>query len=138
MATSLLYVSRICLDVGNVSCAIDKVSQTIGSRCESRGITGTIICLRSSLAQIMEGPAEDLHAVLSEQQGDWWQTKGMIISEVEVETRRFEDWRVAYSGTSFFVEDRILPFFNDKLNDAERYGMAAELIKIIEIFRFDD
>ncbi len=138
MTTALLYVSRICLAVGSQNCSIDDVCRTIAERCEQKSISGAMICIGDSLAQFMEGPDADLRDVISDQQQDDWHESGVVAFDEHIDSARFPDWTLAYSGSSYFIADRVRPLLDASISVSERRARAVELIKLIANFRLDD
>lgn len=137
MATSLLFVSRICLGAGGQKWTIDEICSAIEDRCDQHSVKGAMICLGECLAQLMQGEADDLRAVADAQTSEPWTLCGYVVSEAEIDKIKFQDWTVVYEGKSVYIEDRLEPLLDESLSLAERQVRAGELIKIIENFRFD-
>lgn len=138
MTTALLYVSRICLEVGRQNYSIDEVCSTIAERCKQGSVRGALICIGDNLAQFMEGQGDDVRSVIVDQSQNAWHQSGIVAFDEEIGDARFPDWSIAYSGTSYFIADRVRPLLDESISVGERRARAVELIKLIANFRFDD
>lgn len=110
---SVLYVSTSLLDPALAERTVAQIVAHSIARNRDRGITGAMIYTGTHFAQIIEGPGENVAALLCSLRADARQTNMIIVEHVALSARRFSEWTMAYSGPSQFIGRQVSRVLND-------------------------
>jgi hypothetical protein len=86
---------------------VDRIVQHAQSWNTSVGITGALVYSGPHFAQILEGPAVQLSALMGRIKLDARHRDATIIKSGSLSERKFAAWHMAYSGQSTYVDRHI-------------------------------
>lgn len=105
MLTSLLYVSDSRLALG--ARELDAIVAASLRNNAAAGISGALISTRTRFAQLIEGPEAAVDDLMARILADPRHERVRVIVRRWVLVRVMHDWRLAYAGSSSFVEQQI-------------------------------
>lgn len=110
---SALYISRSLLAPADSDRAVHGIvaAAIVGNALS--GITGALICTGEYFAQVIEGDAAAIDALLERLRADPRHTDLLVVDRGPIERRRFGDWSMAYLGPSQFVSQHVTRLLND-------------------------
>lgn len=104
---ALLYVSRSQLADSDTDAALRAIIDRSVDWNGSVGITGALVHTGTHFAQILEGPANEVEALMARIAVDSRHTEVTIVWHAPLARRRFEGWSMAYCGTAVFMRDQV-------------------------------
>ncbi len=131
MYCSLLYVSRRLATNAEVK-DIVKVSQ---ARNEALNVTGALIASQNNFAQILEGPWAGIDELMISIRRDPRHEAVDVFLYDAIETRRFPDWALAYSGASKFIDGLIRAVANRKTPQPDPHHLRRLVCAMEEFTR---
>jgi hypothetical protein len=105
--TSLLYISHSLLDPASADADMLALVRTAIERNRTIEVTGALIFTGTRFAQIIEGPAAAIDALLISIRRDPRHRDIDVIEQVKLPERRFAGWSLAYWGSTTFVDGLI-------------------------------
>lgn len=99
----LLYVSRSRLAPETAAAEVDAIVAVARRKNSALGITGGLIWTGQAFAQVLEGEAAVVDALMATIAADPRHTDVRIVSQVTVDRRAVPDWSMAYSGRASYV-----------------------------------
>ena len=89
---SLLYVSTSRLDPASAEHVVADIVEDSRRRNTGRQLTGALMFTGRHFAQIVEGPGDEIHRLLTALQNDTRHTGLQIIANQPLPERRFGEW----------------------------------------------
>lgn len=129
MLRSLLYVSISALEPSREQDEIEDIIEVARRRNEELDVTGALIFTGRHFAQLLEGPGENVDALMDSIGADHRHHSLRVVRNVAAEGRRFPDWSMAYSGESRYVDKFIEPLFRDGGGNREEVERLAGLME---------
>ncbi|MBW8297327.1 BLUF domain-containing protein [Sphingopyxis sp.] len=103
MLISTLYVSRSLIEPARATAAVaDLVEASIANNLR-RDISGALLFTGDHFAQIMEGPEDNIAALMTSIEHDERHQSVTVIRRTPIRERKFQDWALAYNGPSLFI-----------------------------------
>jgi len=133
----LLYVSESCLSWPEDAHEVDALVESARARNEQLGLTGALVYTRTHFAQVLEGEANAIEAVMTSIRADSRHRNLHVVAEDGIEARYFPDWTMAYSGPSFYVDRQIRPLLTEATDPTRRRRAAAGLLAFLREFAAD-
>lgn len=130
---SLLYVSRSTTEAAKVEAVVADIVETAHWINPQMDLTGALIFTGSSFAQILEGPAGAVDALMTSISADPRHKDLLIVDRSRVPNRRFDQWSMAYSGRVRFVERHVTALLDAPSNFTNAYA-AKQLRNLIHEF----
>ena len=129
MDATLLYISRCTLPPTEGAEQIAELVAAARSRNAALNLTGALIWTGENFAQILEGPADALDAVMADIRQDARHTDITMLFTHPIQQRRFSDWRMAYCGSASYVDRHLAQLFGaaSALN-----GHTEQLVTLME------
>lgn len=130
MLETALYVSRSTLEAAVAQDVVATIVARARRRNARSGITGGLIFTGRYFAQVLEGPADAVGALLDDMAHDPRHERMRILYRKPIASRFFFDWAMAYNGPSRLVEGRIAPLVEDQVAglDAQLSTQALALL----------
>ena len=131
---TLLYVSESLLRLPEEAGRLQNILDVSRERNATLGVTGALIAARGHFAQILEGPAEGVAAVMDSIGRDPRHRRVTVVLDRMTLHRRFEGWSMslAYSGNSFYVDRHIAPLLDEDAPSPARSALASQLLYLIQ------
>jgi hypothetical protein len=120
MLKSLLYASVSTLAADDADAEIERIVAVSRERNADLGVTGTLIFNRERFAQIVEGPAESVDAVMARILRDRRHERVTVVDVIDTARRMFDAWSLSYRGASYYVDKHIGPLLEHKDPTAAR------------------
>lgn len=133
MLTSLLYVSRSALRLPLEAVEVDRIVDWSNGRNRTIDVTGALLFTEKHFVQYLEGPGENLDALMASIGRDPRHGDLRIVFREPVAERRFATWALAYAGPSTFVSGNVLPLTDARPGAAQRKA-ADRLIQLMRQF----
>jgi len=105
-----LYVSRAVLAAGDAEQEVGEIVARARTRNRRLSLTGALIFTGHHFAQLLEGPEAGVDEIMSAIRRDP-RHHSLHSSEEAIERRSFQQWSLAYSGPSTYVDRRIRRLF---------------------------
>lgn len=121
MLETVTYVSRARLSGRPGMREVERIVDASRRNNPGAGITGGLIFTELHFAQVLEGKADVLDALLARIAADPRHDNMAIVERRAIEGRRFAGWAMAYSGPSFYMDRHVRP-----LLDAHRDGVPSD------------
>jgi hypothetical protein len=134
MINSLLYISRSLLRLPDQAEEIDDIVTVARTRNADMDITGALAFTETHFAQVLEGSHDALEDLMESIRRDWRHTDIQVTRVETLPERRFPDWRMAYSGPSLFVTNRIKPLLDEGLHPSGKVIKSDLLILLLREF----
>jgi hypothetical protein len=96
-------------------------------------VTGALISTFYIFAQLLEGPADSIDALMARIIRDDRHRDLKVISETNIDRRKFPCWSMAYSGTANYI-DRHVEFILDSSNSTVSQAEINQLEGLMEEF----
>ena len=129
MVASLMYVSNSCMPRFVPTATIqDIVAQSV-MRNDALQLRGALIFTERHFAQVLEGPAENIAAVMESIARDPRHADVTITSEKQVSDYRFPSWTLAYRGGASYMNAQVRSLLRPR--DASYGDEAARLYFLI-------
>lgn len=100
---SFLYVSRSTLSPRTAAPTVEQIVAGSRARNAALGLTGALLFTGEYFAQVLEGEAASVDALMHRIARDPRHEQIIIVAREPIAIRRFIDWSMAYSGPSQFV-----------------------------------
>ena len=130
---SILYVSRCKFQAPDRDYEIASLVADSKRRNQDQGITGALIYTGTHFAQIIEGPHENIEALMGKIDADIRHTEILIVRDEYQFRRRFRGWALAYSGPPQFIAAEMEPV-SSTMAQKERRAAAERLIALMLAF----
>jgi hypothetical protein len=130
---SLLYVSTSQLAPEGADDEVLAIVRAAELRNASLELTGALLFSGTHFVQVLEGADEEVDVLLSSLQRDSRHRNLTVIVREPIASRRFADWRMAYSGPSQFVARHVTRVLNEK-SPADRERASNWLLKLLREF----
>jgi hypothetical protein len=121
---SLLYVSQSLLDRSRATAEVENIVRVSQSRNAVLSVTGALIFTEVHFAQLLEGPRENVDALMASICNDHRHKDVTVLERNMIPARRFTDWSLAYSGPASYVaeavEEALAEVGDDAGNDVDR------------------
>ena len=130
--SSLMYVSRSSLSLGGDAAAVDEIVRCAVSRNAELQVTGALIYTELHFAQVLEGPALALRALMNSILKDKRHHDVTIVSRQRSAVRRFEAWAMAYDGPSAYLDRYVKPLIGTSESTPNQAEKAAQLFAKIQ------
>ena len=98
MQYQVIYSSRAVQPMGAVE--LEAILEDARAGNEARDVTGALVYADGVFLQILEGERETLEPLIARIQSDSRHQQMKVFLTREVDERAFDDWRMAYLGTS--------------------------------------
>jgi hypothetical protein len=134
MISSLLYVSRSLLRQPDQAREIDDILAVARTRNADLNLTGALAFTETHFAQVLEGSRNAIDELMESIHRDWRHTDIQVTRVETLPERRFPDWRMAYSGPSIFVTNRIKPLLEESLHPSGKVIKSDLLILLLHEF----
>jgi hypothetical protein len=129
MECTLLYVSRATIAADRLAVEVADIIATSRAHNARVGITGGLVRAGGYFAQLLEGPAVEVRALMERIDRDPRHTDVSVVRIAASDRRRLPDWSMAYAGESSYVANQIVPLLGPGLAaDPERIDRLATLI----------
>jgi hypothetical protein len=129
MECSLLYISqRLATDT-----QVRDIVTVSRARNAVLHVTGALIASRNYFAQILEGSGPGVDELMISICRDQRHTDVEVLSYDAIETRRFPDWALAYSGASGFIDGLIRAVANRTTRQPDPHHLRR-LVRAMEEF----
>lgn len=106
MIRSLLYLSSSNLTSEDRG-GIEAIVATARARNAALDVTGALLSTETRFAQVLEGPADSVEAVLASISRDPRHQDVRVVIDQDLPERRFGRWAMAYSGPSLLVDRKL-------------------------------
>lgn len=106
---SVIYVSRPLIEPADRQQCLTDIQTVSIARNSTLDITGLLIASPEFFAQVLEGPAEDVAAVMASISADPRHSDLRVVRRSESPTRRFPRWRMACFDSADFGNTAITP-----------------------------
>jgi len=103
MECSLLYISQKIATLDDIATIVE-ISRVRNAELD---VTGALVASRHWFAQILEGPAGSVDALMTSISRDLRHRDVQILVYEDIEERQFPDWSLAYNGSAYFVDGLI-------------------------------
>jgi hypothetical protein len=103
----LLYISESLIEHSEADRALKSLVAQAETKNAKLGLTGALIFTGDNFAQVLEGPKDILHIMMSSIYNDPRHKNVVIVSKSPVATRQFSNWQMAYQGPSTFVSRHV-------------------------------
>lgn len=133
----LLYVSESCLKWPDDAHQVDAMVAVSRARNAELSLTGALIYTRTHFAQVLEGRAADIAALMEVIRADPRHRNICVVADEPLHARHFPDWSMAYSGPSFYVDRQIKPLLSNATDPARSRRAAAGLLAMMREFAAD-
>jgi hypothetical protein len=134
MISSLLYVSRSLLRQPDQAREIDNILAVARTRNANLNLTGALAFTETHFAQVLEGSRSAIDELMESIRRDRRHTDIQVTRVETLPERRFPDWRMAYSGPSIFVTNRIKPLLEESLHPSGKVIKSDLLILLLHEF----
>jgi hypothetical protein len=134
MISSLLYVSRSLLRQPDEAREIDNILAVARTRNANLNLTGALAFTETHFAQVLEGSRSAIDELMESIRRDRRHTDIQVTRVETLPERRFPDWRMAYSGPSIFVTNRIKPLLEESLHPSGKVIKSDLLILLLHEF----
>lgn len=134
--TSLLYVSVSTLTPEQERDEVDKIVGVAQRRNCELGVTGALIFTGTHFAQLLEGPADAIDALMRSISCDPRHRSVTVVDTGEASRRLFPDWSMAYFGHSRYIDRFVVPLFGSS-EDRPRKSIDR-LIGLMQEFTLSD
>ena len=131
---TLLYVSESLLRLPEEAGRLQNILDVSRERNAALGVTGALIAARGHFAQVLEGPAEGVAAVMDSIDRDPRHRRVTLVLDRVTPHRQFAAWTMslAYSGDSFYVDRHIAPLLEEDGQAPARSMLAPQLFYLIQ------
>jgi hypothetical protein len=106
-AISLVYVSRSRIDDADRQVMLDDLMVASLTRNSMLDITGVLIATPRHFAQVLEGPAVSVDAVMASITADPRHHDLRLVRRIPISVSRFPNWRMVRFNSENFGADRI-------------------------------
>lgn len=129
---SLLYASNSMLNPATADQDVRKIVAAAATRNRANGITGALLFTGDHFTQILEGSPDRIEAIFRIICAHPAHTNIVVLEDVEIAARRFNDWNIEYAGPSLFVARKI----ERALSQAQGGSVpdVARLVSLIQAF----
>jgi len=103
----LLYVSTSRLPQAEADDIVASIIDVARRRNSREGITGALLFTGSSFAQVLEGKAEAITALMADIRRDRGHHEIEIVQQGRVSSPQFARWSMAYCGRSTYVRQLV-------------------------------
>lgn len=108
----LLHVSKSCIDEEDPSSRVSKIVADFQLKNTALGITGAILFTGRFFVHIIEGPQSSVEELMGSLGNDPRHGNVHIVDCTQITRRRFQELKLAYSGSSKFVARRVMGSFH--------------------------
>lgn len=134
MLESVTYVSRARLSGRPGMREVERIVDVSRRYNPSAGITGGLIFTELHFAQVLEGPAAALDALLARIAADPRHDQMVVVERTAIDGRRFPLWAMAYSGPSFYMDRNVRPLIEARRDGEPDPASAAVLAELMRQF----
>ena len=134
--SSLLYVSCSKIPAGEVAEAVRRIVETSKAKNPLVGLTGALLCTGSHFAQVLEGKAAAIDALMVRVRSDPRHEDLIVVQYGPIARRQFANWALAYCGPSQFVSNHVTRLL-DNSSSFDRRRAARWLSDLIVEFSAD-
>lgn len=103
----LLYVSESLILPRNTGTELAMIVDHSTRRNSALGITGSLVFTGAHFAQVLEGPPENLQALMASIQRDPRHTNIFVCLNDRISTRQFAKWALAYAGPAQYIARQV-------------------------------
>jgi hypothetical protein len=129
MLKSVFYVSVKATPWPHDGPDVEAIAQVARARNTSLGITGALISTDDHFAQILEGPAEAVDAVMASIFRDQRHWRVTVLEEADLAEQTFQGWSSAFAGRGSLVDVRITPRLLNVPADPADVRQLREMIR---------
>jgi len=129
--TSLLYVSKSLVERLAQAESLQDIVEVARSRNAQLAVTGALIFTRAHFAQILEGSRAAVEELMVSIKRDARHQDVTVVEWIDIESRRFPDWSMAYSGPSAYVDRHLSPFLCETPG-RNTHVLKVQLVRLIE------
>lgn len=133
MTVTLLYISRSLIRPEDATAAVAGLVADACRRNARDGLTGALLFTQTHFAQVLEGDATAIAALMHRIGSDPRHADLMVVDRGPIAARRFADWSMAYFGPSQFVSRHVTRLLSDQ-TPIERRRAARWLAELMEEF----
>ena len=116
----LIYISESCIEEVDQQLCVSQIVATANKNNARLETTGALLFTGTHFAQVLEGPAEVVAALIAGISKDSRHKNVRIVDNSLTSTRRFPDWKMAYFGPSQFVSCHVVRLLNARSQSEQR------------------
>jgi hypothetical protein len=133
MLVSLIYISRRTSDWVVSKAGIDELIAGWAERNARLKVRGALLVTSQHIAQILEGPEEQVDGLLAEIRCDLRHDGITVIERRPIDGYRFSDWCFAYWGSASYMDRKIAAVLekHDALARGDDTAQLYELMRLL-------
>lgn len=118
----LLYISESQIESAAAETTVlEIVARSVCKNADTK-LTGALLFTGTYFAQILEGTPDAIDQLMIDLCADPRHKNVRVVDRSVIDTRRFPDWAMAYSGPSQFVSRHVERLLNDVTQSERRRG----------------
>ena len=121
---SFLYLSRSTAAPSAAANNVGRIVASSRARNPSLGLTGALLFTGEHFAQVLEGTSQSIVTLMTIVGQDPRHDQITVVAREPIDTRRFGNWSMAYSGPSQFVARHVTRLMND--HAAHEHGRSVK------------
>lgn len=131
---TLLFVSESLLRLPDDSARLQALVEASRANNAALGLTGAMIQARGHFAEVLEGPADGVAAMMDRIDRDPRHCRMRIVLDRDIAQRQFaaSPMSLVYCGNSFYVDRHIAPLLAEEESPVDRAALAAQLHFLIQ------
>jgi FAD-dependent sensor of blue light len=131
MIKSLFYVSEKTRPWPDDGPDVEAITAVALSRNAALGVTGALISTEGHFAQILEGAADAVDAVMASILRDPRHRRVTVLDETERPVRWFAGWSLAFAGAPSSLSALIEPFLANPPSDAAEIDWLLQMMRAL-------